>query len=256
MEPEPTKSNLRIPIMIVLAGVTIVLAILLKNGTLNFTRAGTVSESAQTPPEEATAPQYGPLGPGNSKNVKPLSAEDHILGNPNARVKVIEFSDFECPACKAFHPIMISILKEYGLTSQVAWIYRHLPIDTTHPKARKEAEASECANELGGNEKFWQFAEKIFDVTPSNNNLDLRELPKIAESIGLDVVQFNACLEGGTYAQHVQADLEDAINSGASGTPYIIVIAPNGQIFALSGAQSYPGMKRVIEKALTLDGKK
>lgn len=111
---------------------------------------------------------------------------DHVLGNPNALVTIIEFSDTECPFCKKFHETMRKIIDEYGKDGKVKWVYRHFPLDQIHSKSRKEAEATECATEQGGNEKFWEFINKIYEITPSNNGLDPAELPKIAKSIGLN----------------------------------------------------------------------
>ena len=119
---------------------------------------------------------------------------------------------------------------------KVAWIYRHYPIDQLHSKARKTAEATECANELGGNEKFWVYLDKYFEVTPSNNQINLSQLPIIAKEIGLDKAKFEACLDSGKYATHVEEDFKDALNSGARGTPYSIVIAPDGKKYPVSGA--------------------
>ena len=189
--------------------------------------------------------------------VRPVDGEDHILGKPDAPVKLIEFSDFECPFCKRFHQTMKRIIDEYGKDGRVAWVYRHFPIDSIHSKARKEAQAAECANELGGNEAFWAYADRLFDVTPSNNRLDLALLPKIAEDIGLDRARFESCLEGdargGKYAAHIEADYRDASASGGSGTPYSLVIAPDGQIFPINGAQPYAAVRSIIELALRQD---
>ena len=79
--------------------------------------------------------------------MRPLSSEDHILGNPKADVVIVEYSDLECPYCKLFQPTLQRVMDEYGKDGKVAWVYRHFPIDSLHPKAPKEAEASECANE-------------------------------------------------------------------------------------------------------------
>src|SRR3546814_15691189 len=100
------------------------------------------------------------------------------MGSPDASVKVIEFSDFECPFCKGFHRTMGQVMEAYGQDGKVAWVYRHFPIDSIHSKARKEAQASECAAELGGNDAFWAYAETPFDVTPSNDRLDLALLDR------------------------------------------------------------------------------
>ena len=186
--------------------------------------------------------------------VKPVDGEDHILGNPNAPVKLVEFSDFECPFCKRFHPIMKRLMEEYGKEGKVAWVYRHFPIDSLHSKARKEAQAAECANELGGNDAFWAYTDRVYEVTPSNNRLDLAVLPRIAEGIGLDRAKFEACLEGdsrgGKYANHIEADVQDAAASGGTGTPYSLVIAPNGKTFPINGAQPYAAVKSIIDLAL------
>ena len=145
-------------------------------------------------------------------------------------------------------------MAEYGETGKVAWVYRHFPLDSLHKKARKEAQASECANELGGNDAFWAYTDRLFEITPSNDRLDLSLLPKIAEEIGLDRDTFEACLEGdargGKYADHIESDVQDAIASGGTGTPYIVVIAPNGEAFPINGAQPYSAFKSIIELAL------
>ncbi len=146
-------------------------------------------------------------------------------------------------------------MTEYGETGEVAWVYRHFPLDSLHAKARKEAQASECANELGGNDAFWAYIDRLFEITPSNDGLDLLLLPEIAEEIGLDRDLFEACLvgdmRGGKYAGHIEADFQDAIASGGTGTPYIVVIAPNGEVLPISGAQPFSTFKSIIEVALT-----
>lgn len=186
--------------------------------------------------------------------VKPVNGEDHILGDPSATVKLVEFSDFECPFCKRAHRTLKRIMAEYGETGKVAWVYRHFPLDALHKKARKEAQASECANELGGNDAFWAYTDRLYEITPSNDRLDLSLLPKVAEEIGLDRNTFEACLagdaRGGKYADHIEADVQDAVASGGTGTPYMVVIAPNGEAFPINGAQPYSALKSIIELAL------
>lgn len=189
-----------------------------------------------------------------AESVKAVGNEDHILGNPDAAVKLLEFSDFECPFCKRVHPTLKKIMADYGSDGDVAWVYRHFTLDSIHSKARKEAQAAECANELGGNDAFWAYTDRLYEITPSNNRLDLKQLPKIAEEIGLDRGAFEKCLEGdargGKYADHIEADNQDAIASGGRGTPFIVVVAPNGKTFPISGAQPYAAIKAIIELAL------
>ncbi len=186
--------------------------------------------------------------------VKAVDAADHVRGNPSAPVKVVEYSDFECPFCKRFHRTMKRVMNEYGKDGRVAWIYSHIPIYSIHAKARKEAQAAECAGELGGNDAFWAFTDEIYRVTRSNDRLDLTLLPRIANQIGLDRTKFESCLagdmRGGKYARHIEADRQNAVASGGSGTPFTVIIAPNGKSFPLSGAQPYAAVKSIIELAL------
>lgn len=191
----------------------------------------------------------------SSSNVKPVTNSDHIFGDPNAPIKIIEFSDLECPYCKNFHLTMKKVVDSYN--GKVAWIYRHFPLDI-HPKAVKEAQAVECAAEIGGNQAFWAYMDRLFEITPSNNGLDLNELPKIAEFIGLDKAKFQSCLDDQTKnIDLIQSNLDDAISSGARGTPYSIVVAANGKKFVIPGAFPFepekpndPSVKEIIEQAL------
>lgn len=180
--------------------------------------------------------------------IQPVTPRDHIWGDPDAPVKIIEFSDTECPLCKRFHPTLKRIVAEYP--GKVAWVYRHFPIDAIHPRARKQAEATECAAELGGNAKFWAYLDRLFEITPSNNRLDPAQLPRIAEYVGLNRAKFEQCLQSGRHAQRVADDVDDAIAAGASGTPYSVVVAPDGRKFAILGAQPYASVKLVVEIAL------
>lgn len=183
------------------------------------------------------------------ENIKPVSVDDHLRGNPEAGVKIVEFSDLECPFCKMFHETMKQTVEEYG--GKVAWVYRHYPLDQLHPiKARKAAVASECAGELGGNESFWKYIDRYFEITPSNNQIDLNELPKIAESIGLNRAQFENCLNSGRYLDKIEEQIQDAQDSGARGTPYSVVIAKSGKKYPVSGALSFGQIKLIIEEAL------
>ena len=186
--------------------------------------------------------------PGSDEFIRPVTSRDHIWGDPDAPVKIIEFSDTECPMCKRFHPTLKRIVAEYP--GKVAWVYRHSPIDEFHSRARKEAEATECAAELGGNAKFWAYLDRLFEITPSNNRLDPAQLPRIAQYVGLDYAKFEQCLQSGRHAQRVAEDVDDSLAAGATGTPYSVVIAPNGRLFAILGAQPYATVKLVVDIAL------
>lgn len=181
--------------------------------------------------------------------VAAVSASDHIRGALNAPVTLVEFSDPECPFCKQFQNTLTQIVGEYG--GKVAWVYRNFPLDSLHPKAPHEAEAIECANALGGNDVFWKYLDRLFAVTPSNNGLDPAELPQIAEFVGLNRSQFEACLSSGKYAEKVASQAEDARKSGGTGTPYTIILGKDGKaVDVISGAEPYYMVKIAVEKAL------
>lgn len=194
------------------------------------------------------AAQAGPQPVGAAESMRPVTSRDHIRGRADAPVKIVEFGDTECPLCKRFHPTLKQIAAEYP--GQVAWVFRHFPIDEFHPRARKEAEATECANELGGNVKFWAYLDRLYQITPSNDKLDPAELPRIAQHVGLDRAKFEQCLQSGKYARRVAEGVADALAAGGPGTPYTVVVAPNGRLFSILGAQPYASVKRVIDIAL------
>lgn len=199
-------NKLLIPGAIVLAGVIVA-------GVLLFNRSGNLG-GTPSPRENGDA----------EIAVAPVSADDHILGNPDAPIVAIEFSDLECPFCKNFHVTMQQMLDTYGKDGQVAWVYRHFPLAQLHPKAPKEAEATECAAELGGNTAFWKYLDTIFAITPSNNGLDPARLSETAVTVGLDQSVFDACLASGKYAGEVEKDFNDAVSAGGTGTPYTVLV--------------------------------
>ncbi|TAK88052.1 MAG: disulfide bond formation protein DsbA [Betaproteobacteria bacterium] len=183
--------------------------------------------------------------------LRPVSgARDHIRGNPDAPVTVVEYSDFECPFCKRFHGTLKQLVDQSN--GKARWVYRHFPLEELHPvKARKEAVASECAVELGGNDAFWKFADRFFELTPSNNKTDIETvLPRVAREIGLDEARFASCLASDRYARRIEEDYQNAVATGGRGTPWSIIVSKSGKTYTLSGAQPYAAVKRLVDLAL------
>ena len=233
-----------VPVAIIAAGVIVALAILYGGSAERKAAAPDLGKKAGIT-DPATAP--GQQAPAEI-TLKAVSADDHIFGDINAPVKVVEYSDLECPFCKRFHATMQQVVGSYS--GKVAWVFRHFPIDQLHSKARKEAEATECANELGGNDKFWAYTNRLNEVTPSNNGLDAAELPKIATYVGLDTAKFTQCLESGKYASKIEAEVQAAVAAGARGTPYSVVISASGKKSVIPGALPYEQVKGIIDAAL------
>lgn len=181
-------------------------------------------------------------------SVPPLNDSDHILGNRNSRLLFVEYSDLECPFCKLFHPTTKQILEEYK--DNLAIVYRHFPLDI-HPKARKEAEAAECAQEVGQPDDFWKLIDKIFEVTPSNNGLNLDDLPILAKQIGLNENKFTDCLSSGKFVQRIENDYDQGSKAGVSATPTSFIIdAKTGKTKTITGAVRAEQIKSVIDSML------
>jgi len=181
---------------------------------------------------------------------RPVDKSDHVRGNPEAPVTLIEYSDFECPFCKRFHATLKKAVAESN--GQLKWVYRYFPLEQLHPvKARKEAVAAECAAELGGNEAFWKFADRFYDLTPSNNRTDIdRVLPQIAREIGLDEARFASCVASGRHDRRIEEDYRNAVATGGNGTPWSIIVSKNGKAYPLSGAQPEAVVKQLVGLAL------
>jgi len=255
MQNEQTKKDLIIPIAIVVAGALIGAAIYFSGATTPRT---SVSKNDNN----------------QVKTIRPITSADHIFGNPNAKITVLEYGDTECPPCKFFHDQMHLVMDNYGKSGDVVWVFRHSPIDGLHPKARKEAEATECAAEQGGNDMFWSYINKIYEITPSNNNLATSSLPEIAQGLKLDMTKFNECLSSGKFADKIEADYQDALiaTNYQPATPHVRVILKGGitadikiklaQTFGnnidytgtdavdIAGAMKYDGMKLLIDTLL------
>jgi len=238
-----------IPVSIIIAGLMVSGAVYLSN----INSDGNNSGLGNVPAVNNNNPPAPPSGQEKivGENMKPVSKEDHIFGNPSAPVMIVDFSDMECPFCKRFHATLNQIMDTYGKDGKVAWVYRHFPLDQLHPKARNEAIATECATELGGETAFWNYLNKIYEITPSNNGLDPEQLPKVAKDLGLDVAKFNECLSSGRYAQKIQDSIDDAIASGAQGTPFPIVVAKDGTKYVIAGAQPVESVKATLDLALS-----
>jgi protein-disulfide isomerase len=128
------------------------------------------------------------------------------------------------------------------------WVYRHFPLDQIHSKADKEAEAVECANELAGNEGFWSLVDKIYEVTPSNNGLNLDDLPKLAAGVGVNENRFKECLDSGKYAKHVEDNYQSGLKAGVRGTPgNILLDTQTGNSILFPGVVPVESLKQGVE---------
>jgi protein-disulfide isomerase len=198
------------------------------------TAAPTNAAAAPAPSPAPTPPT--PPAPSGPVNIT-VTNEDHIRGNKDAKVTIVEWSDFQCPFCSRFHPSMVRAMREYE--GKVRWVYRHFPLDSIHPQARPAAEASECAAEQG---KFWDFADKLIERQPE---LGPELYKSIAKRLNLNEAKFNDCVASGKYRQRVTDHEQAGLTVGVRGTPGSFV---NG--IEVPGAVPYEQLKSIIDQAL------
>src|SRR3989339_203536 len=177
-----------------------------------------------------------PAQPGVA-NLQKITKDDHLRGELKAPVMLIEFSDYQCPFCQQIHPTLKKIFEDYN--GQVAWAYKHFPLDQLHPFARQAAEAAECA---GDQDKFWEYSDSLY-----NNQKLFSEtyFAQLASELGLNAGKFNDCVASGKYKDLVSADQAEGISAGVSGTPGTFV---NGQL--VKGAVPYETFKQIIDSIL------
>ena len=177
---------------------------------------------------------------------------DPIIGNPNAPITIIEFSDFQCPFCARFHvETLPSIMNEYINDGQVKLVFRDFPIQSIHPNALPASVAAECANEQ---KKFKEMHDVLFENQKewSNQSIDnaMITFNQYASKMGLEEEKFDSCLKNGKYIEEIQKDLDDGRTYGISGTPGFFVGNDQIGFVELKGAQPFENFKKVIDSQL------
>jgi len=160
-----------------------------------------------------------------------------LRGSPQAPVMIVEFSDFQCPFCRKVQSTLKNLFEKYQ--GQVSLAYRDFPLRGLHSQAELAAEASRCAVEQ---EKFWEYHDLLFG---NPDKLNRAGVAGMAQSLGLNEKQFEACLSSGKYTKQIEQDLQDGIRAGVEGTPGIFI---NGIL--LSGAQPEAAFEKIIRAEL------
>ena len=150
---------------------------------------------------------------------EPVSATDHMLGPPHAPVILVEYGDFECPACRRAAPAVDLLLRRFP--NKVSFVFRHFPLEVKHPHALDAAQAAECAGAQG---KFWEMHKLLLE---HQAHLDRRHLRAYAEQIGLDVPRFVAELDDDVYLERIHEHIDGGKRSGVKSTPGFFV---NGRV--------------------------
>ena len=248
------KVNKLAPILVVLLIVASFLIGSLYTKVQILEKGATTVAGAQAPTNNQP-PAAAAQSPAPTKSVASVD-DDPILGDKNAPVTIIEFSDYECPFCKRhFDQTLPELIKKYVETGKAKIVFRDFPLSFHDPMATKEAVAANCAKEQGGDKKYFEFHDEIFKRTVSNGNgLDDAKIAAIATDLRLNVSSFTTCLSNKAMEDEVKKDIADGTAAGASGTPTFLVgkTTKDGKVEGdlVVGAQPFAAFQAVIDPLL------
>lgn len=189
---------------IIAAGIVIALGIAL---------AGSGSGGAISPDGGGTA----------NFDILPVTESDHIQGDTDAQVVMVEYSDVGCVHCQNLHGVLNRVIDDYE-ANEFAWVFRHFPI-----RAPREAHATECVANLAGEDAFWSYTNLLMEQAQRRApDGDIERLADAAEGLGVDREAFISCQEDGVYEDTVNAHLQDARQAGAQGTPFNVFVVRDG----------------------------
>lgn len=218
------KNSLVIPAAIIIGGIIV---------------AGALYLSMPKRSEELTS---------NTALLRPVNANDHILGNPAAPVMIIEYSDFECTYCREFHEVLHQIIANEGASGKVAWVFREFPLTEIHPNSLPHARAAECVADTMGNDAFWKFTDSLFTHQP----VDPKNYGALVSALGVPNTSFADCF---TEAEkkvdaRITADRQNALDIGAEGTPYSIILVNGKSPVVIKGGYPYGAVQQLVDEAL------
>ncbi len=216
-------------------------------------KSGNVSTPTAVPPVAANAQNPAPAQPTTGTA---SVDDDAVLGDKNAPVTLIEFSDYECPFCKKYFTDTFPQIKaKYIDTGKVKLVFRDLPLPFHEPMATKEAIAANCARKQKNDDMYFKYHDEMFKQTTSNGTgLNDEKLKTIATGLSLNLNSFESCLKDKAMEDEVKKDLADASAAGANGTPSFIVgkSTSNGTVQGslVVGAQPFAAFEAVIDPLL------
>ena len=185
---------------------------------------------------------------GDPSLVRPIGTADHIFGNPDAKVMIVEYADFDCEYCVGLSDTLRHIVANEGAGGDVAWVFRQFPLIELHPNAFKHAEAAECAAIAGGNDAFWKFADLLYARQP----VDPSQYGVLAQTLGIPGDSFASCFANAaeTVDARITADRENAFAMGAPGTPFSLILVAGKPPVVMNGAYPYEAVQALVEQAL------
>lgn len=243
------NSFLTTPRAVLIGALLISISILISGGIIKI-----APKTAGSKVAPVASPQAQPLQQPTSAKVS--VDDDPVLGNKDAKVTMIEFSDYECPFCKRhFDQVYPDLKKDYIDTGKIKLVFRDYPLPFHDPMATFEAKAADCTREQGGDDAYFKFHDQVFTNTKSNGNgLTKDQVYQIAANLGLNQASFKACADSDKFAAEIKKDITDGSAAGVSGTPTFLIgkSDSSGTIDGtiVVGAQPYSAFQAVIDPLL------
>lgn len=186
-------------------------------------------------------------GTNNPEAVRPISPEDHLIGNPSAPIAIIEYADSDSEFGKKLQLSMEQLMTEYATGNKVVWVYRHFPVLTLHGDAAMNALAAECASSISTPTMFFRFIDAMQTIAPGATTFNPKQYNIVLKELSLPEDKFTACMSAKTFEKKVHDDYSNALASGATGSPYIIILAQGQKPRTIQGAPPYKTLKGIID---------
>ncbi len=204
-----------------------------------------IGSLAKAPVANVAAPTPDAAAPTPAGKPAAVTADDHILGNKNAKVTLIEYSDFQCPFCSRFAPVALQLVNDSQ--GKVALVYRNFPLESIHPMAFKSAVAAECVASLRGNDVYWKYHTDLFN---NQGALSDQMLTNTAVKLGVNKAQFETCINSKKFDAKIKATEAEGESIGVQGTPATFVVAADGSSELIPGALPLEQAKVYVDRAL------
>lgn len=249
MEKSESSSFITTPVSILIGSILIAISILISGGAVKIKGFNAGSGGTAAVPTGSIAP-----GAAEPTSATVSMDDDAVLGNADAPVTIIEFSDYECPFCKRhFEQTHAQLKTNYIDTGKVKLVFRDLPLSFHDPLATKQAIAANCAREQGNDETYYKIHDELFKLTTSNGSgMTMDQLYGMAGTLGIDAASFKTCIDTDKFKEEVAKDLADAAAAGATGTPSFVIGKSGDEVSGklIVGAQPYSAFQAEIDALL------
>jgi protein-disulfide isomerase len=235
---------------------------------VGFLIAGAILLKDSKTPTTTNLPTNNDVAP--VKDIAPIGALDRTLGDPNAKVTLVMYEDFQCPYCGAISgllsadnsliqslkqrdptwtPFIPEIINNYVQNGKVLFVYRDFPLSFLGPESIRSAEAARCAGDQG---KFWEYHDYLFGHQNGEGKGAFSDLnlKSFAKNLGLDTATFDKCLDESKYAKAVVDSEAEGTTAGITGTPKGFILRDGKIVSTIDGAESLSSVKPKIEAAL------